>query len=46
MQRTSGDRMLMAGSTSAVMLGALPSELRCALVVTHPTSPLSYRVSL
>ena len=32
-------------STSAVMPGALPAEWRFALMATHPTSPLSYRVS-
>jgi hypothetical protein len=33
-------------STSAVMPGTLPAELRFALVAAHPTSPLSYLVSL
>jgi len=33
-------------ATSAVMPGVLPAEWRFALVATHLTSPLSYRMSL
>jgi hypothetical protein len=35
-----------ATSTSAVMPGTLPDEWRFALMAAHPTSPLSYCVSL
>jgi hypothetical protein len=45
-RRTFGVRCVSVTSTSAVMPGALPAELRSALVAAHPTSPLSIFVSL
>jgi len=41
-RRTFGVRCVSVTSTSAVMLGVLPAEWRCALVAAHPTSPLCY----